>query len=371
MHQKKRRIKIDPVFVVSAGLALASSFLVSPSLAYLSYIDWPVIILLYCLMAVVAGLKQTGLFEWLSGLILSKTGKLRNISCLLVLLCFFSAMVITNDVALLTFVPLTIPLLKDRGEDRLIFVIVMETVAANLGSMVTPIGNPQNLYLFTAYRMTAASFFRLTLPLGLISLILIILVMPTLRGHEAELPARPATEPPDPVQVRKYLILLVLCLLTVFKLVNYWLCLGIILFLLLLTDKAVLLKVDYVLLATFISFFIFVGNLSALPSLRTFVSGLMKGREMLAAALVSQFISNVPAAVMLSTFTDNREALLIGVNIGGLGTLIASLASLISYKLYADSIGAQKGRYLAFFSLINFIFLAALAGIAQFLGGNF
>jgi len=274
-------------------------------------------------------------------------------------------MLITNDVALLTFVPLTIGLFSlDRG-DRLIFMIVMETVAANLGSLVTPIGNPQNLYLFSAYHLDAGSFFRITLPLGGICLLLItpitLFAMHNGRIHVA-FGGKVSVNKRDSL---KYLVLFVLCLLTVLRILNCWICLAAVLVVLLLTDRKIFGKVDYVLLLTFLCFFLFVGNIAQIPVIRESLSKIITGREMVVSALLSQGISNVPAAVMLSSFTGNVKALLLGTNIGGLGTPVASLASLISFKLYCGSANSRKGRYLAVFSVINFALLAVLLIIAE------
>lgn len=362
MKSVLRFIKNEIVLVIAAVCAVISSIFVHPSKEYLHYIDWSVIILLFCLMAVVAGFKETGVFDWLTQSLLSKTINAKSIGRLLVLLSFFLSMFITNDVALITIVPLTIGLFKGSSENRLIFIIVMETVAANLGSIVTPIGNPQNLYLFSAYNLDIFAFFRITLPLGTISLALIIISVSIMKAGEIKGMTSEHFKI-DKVKSSVFLALFVLCLFTVLRVVNPWICLFFVLIVLLIVDRSVVFEVDYLLLLTFICFFVLVGNIARVESINGFISKMLAGNEIISAVLISQVISNVPAAVMLSSFTDNAKALLIGTNIGGLGTLVASLASLISYKLYCSSANAKKARYLVIFSTINFAFLAVLLAI--------
>lgn len=369
MKTLKQCLKNEKMVIIAALCAAASALWVPPSPRYLEYLNWPVLTVLFCLMAVVAGFRSTGVFGWLSGALLSRAGDVRRVGIILVLLCFFLAMLITNDVALLTLVPLTMGLFPEKEEDRLIFIIVMETAAANLGSIVTPVGNPQNLYLFSAYGMDAASFFRVTLPLGGVSLGLVLAV--TLVGLRPGT-AGGALPPGEPAAVDRrraliYLALFMLCLLTVFQMVSGWLCLGAVLAVILAVDRRVLGRVDYMLLLTFVCFFIFVGNIARIGAVRTLVSSVLAGHEMLTAALISQVISNVPAAIMLSSFTQNARALVAGVNIGGLGTLVASLASLISCRLYCAGPGAKRSRYLAVFSTVNFALLAVLLVLASWM----
>ncbi len=243
--------------------------------------------------------------------------------------------------------------------------VVMETVAANLGSLVTPVGNPQNLFLFSEYNMDIGSFFSVTLPLGLVSLALIVLIMLCARGGRIEALQSEREVIIDKANALIYLALFVICLLTVFNLLDCRVCLAFVLLGFFLRDRRILASIDYLLLLTFVCFFVFAGNIARIGVVKEFISKAVEGREIMVSALFSQFISNVPAAITLSSFTDNSRALIIGTNIGGLGTIVASLASLISYKLYSFAPNAKRGRYLLIFSGVNFALLAVMLAIAQ------
>lgn len=362
-------LKKEPVLSIAAVLALGSAFLVPPSAAYMGYIDCHVLALLFCLMAVVAGLMNEGFFDWISQKLLSKTDKAKTIGILLVNLCFFSAMLVTNDVALLTFVPLTLGILGTLPAGELIFLLVMETIAANLGSMATPIGNPQNLYLYSHYGVELGGFFALMLPLTLLSWLLIMAALLLNKGSGLRL----RYEKEAPVLQKGPLLLLALlfalCLATVAHVLPWQACFVVVLLVLLLWKRSLLAKVDYSLLLTFVCFFVFVGNMGQLPAVRELVGSVLEGRDLLVSALLSQLISNVPAAIMLSGFADAASGLLVGTNLGGLGTLWASLASLITFKFYSRSEGAQSGRFFLQFSLWNFGFLAILLAVCLLLMG--
>ncbi|MCR4925801.1 MAG: anion permease [Clostridiales bacterium] len=354
-------IKKEIVLIISAILAIISMLFTPPSKEYLGYIDFSVIAILFCLMAVVAGLRSIGVFDFISCLMLKKSKSTKAIGIVLVAMCFFSAMLITNDVALLTFVPLTISIFNsEKTKNKLIFIVVIETVAANLGSMLTPIGNPQNLFLYSFYSMKISDFFKITLPLGLISLVLIFIIMLFTKGEHIESSIDLSSIKINKYRLFEYITLFILCILVVLKVLDYRICLGVVLLTLICLDRKLFARVDYSLLLTFVCFFVFVGNISAIGSVRQAISSLIEGKELLGSVLLSQVISNVPAAVMLSGFTEKSSQLLAGVNIGGLGTIIASLASLISYKLYSACEKAEKGKYMATFSLVNFIFLAVM-----------
>lgn len=359
MEQIKRFIKNETVFVIAAILTIVSMFFVTPSRDYFGYINFSVLAILFCLMAVVAGFQRIGVFKTLSSIILSKTNSERAIGTILVLVCFFTAMFITNDVALITFVPFTIGILGE-DDDNLIFVIVIETIAANLGSMMTPIGNPQNLFLYSYYDLNILDFFKIMVPPCILSFVLIMAIMLCKKKGNLHVDASQKDVSIDKVQLFKYAIMFVICLLTVLHIVNYIVCFVIISIILAVSDRGLFRRIDYMLLITFVCFFIFVGNMSSLESIRTFVGEALMNREILVSAIISQGISNVPAAIMLAPFTDNAAELLIGVNIGGLGTLIASMASLISYKYYGMRENARRGKYLLVFSLYNFALLIVL-----------
>ena len=359
--------KNNAVLTISLAAAVISAFFVPPSMDYFGYIDFSVIILLFCLMAAVAGLRSLGVFDALSKALLSKTSSARMIAFILMNLCFFISMLVTNDVALITFVPLTMGLYSASGMGtQLIVTIVIETAAANLGSMMTPIGNPQNLFLYRHYGMDIGSFMGDVLPLGALGYIL--LCFSILLVKKGRLPEMKESTPLRigwrfPV----YAAVFVICVLSVADIINAYICLAVTIIAVIAADHKLLARVDYPLLATFVCFFIFVGNLSNIESVRSFVAELLSGRELTVSALLSQVISNVPAAAMLAGFTENAGALLRGVNIGGLGTPVASLASLISFRFYCADKNAQKGRYMIIFLAVNLVMLAIMLAAGIFL----
>lgn len=360
-------VKRETVLCAAALLAVFSMFLVPPDGAYVGYLDWRVLALLFCLMGVMSGFSQAGLFRWLARRLLEKTATARQLLAVLVFLCFFTSMLITNDVALLTFVPFTVMVLSMAGmQDRMIWVIVLQTIAANLGSMFTPIGNPQNLYLYAASGMSLTHFLSVMGPYTLAAFLLLILclllekrrpVSLTMEEEEGGLPA---------AKLFRYGLLFLLCLACVARLIPYQLLFLLVLAAFLFFDRPLLKGVDYCLLLTFACFFVFIGNMGRVETVSAALKELIAGRELWTGVAASQVISNVPAAILLSGFTKNYDPLLIGVNIGGLGTLIASLASLISYKFYAGTAGSEKMRYLGVFTVMNVGFLAALSILAIF-----
>lgn len=358
-------IRREKVLCIAAGCAAVTMFLVPPDGAYPGYIDFRVLCLLLCLMAVVAGFQRCGAFQWLAVTLLRHSSGGRVLGVTLVLLPFFSAMLVTNDVSLLTFVPFTLLLLEQIGcQTAVIPILVLQTIAANLGSMATPVGNPQNLFLYATYELSARSFFAAMVPLTLISLVcLTAAAVPIL---PKQLPA-PKLEGRirSPKQLMVYAALFALCLLTVFRVLPYGITTVLVLLVIGSMDRRVLASVDYALLATFVCFFLVSGNLGRIEAVQTFLQALLTKSTLLTAVGTSQIISNVPAAVLLSTFTDAWKPLLEGVNIGGLGTPIASLASLITLKLYLAWPGAQAGRFLARFTAANAVGLVILISVAM------
>lgn len=355
-------VKKEAVLFISLAAALISMIFTPPDAGYLGYVDWSTLGLLFCLMAAVQGFGSVGAFSKLAGTLTKRFHSTRSLGAALVMMCFFLAMLVTNDVSLITLVPLTIALFRGMPEVT-IRTVVLETAAANLGSMATPMGNPQNLYIYSHYKMPLADFFHTTLPVSLLSLaLLLVSVLFIPRGRlQTSAEAKPDTRPQRlTFRVVMFSVCAAVSLCTVLRLLDWRICLGVVLVCVLAADWKVLKRVDYALLLTFVCFFVFVGNISAVPAVRELVSGAVSGREMLVGAALSQVISNVPCAVMLSGFTQNAEQLLLGVDIGGLGTLIASLASLISFKLYGASDGAKKGRYFAEFTVYNFAMLIVL-----------
>ena len=354
----------EPVLIIAALAALITCFFVPPDSRYLSYLDFRTLSLLYCLMTVVNGLRRAGLFAHLAHALCEKATNLRAIALLLVCLCFFTSMLITNDVALLTFVPFAVVVMgMAHHQQELIHVVVLQTVAANLGSMLTPVGNPQNLYLYSFYDMGFGEFLRVSFPVWLVSLILLLLLCLFFRrdrlsvflGEEPGIELKP---------VFLHTALFLVCLLVVLRLIPWYVMLLIIIGVLLFRDRKLLLKADFMLLLTFAAFFVFSGNLARIDSVSSMIRQLMEGREYWMSLLSSQVISNVPAALLLSGFTAQSHAVLLGVNIGGLGTPIASLASLISLKLYSHSGHASTGRFLSEFLVVNIGLLLILSLLA-------
>ncbi len=359
-------IKRETVLTISGILALMSVFFVPVTGDYLGYIDFRVLALLFCLMGVMAGLQKIGAFSRLGCGMLKKTRSTGQLSFVLVFLCFFSSMFITNDVALITFVPFTILVLEMAGEtSMMVRTIVLQTIAANLGSMLTPVGNPQNLYLYSLSGMGAAEFVKLMLPLSAISFFLLLAFVMVGKGRPVA--AGQLDMEFEPFQKGKfagYMLLFVLALLVVVHIVPYQAAFAATVAGLFLLDRRIFRKIDYSLLLTFVFFFIFIGNMGRIDVVSQGLERILEGNELLTSIAASQVISNVPASILLSGFTDNIESLIIGTNLGGLGTLIASLASLISYKYYVRSAGSSKGRYLTAFTGYNVFFLGALSASA-------
>ena len=368
MQKIKNFIQKETVLCIAALCEVLTMFLVPLDREYLHYIDFRVLCLLLCLMAVVAGFKSLGAFQWLTWQLLRRIRSGRVLGFTLVMLPFFCSMLVTNDVALIVFVPFTLALLAQLGCKRaMIPVVVLQTIAANLGSMATPVGNPQNLYLYAAYSLSAGEFFSVTLPLTAVSFLLLTV---------ASLPVLPKVLPEQKLEdaaissVKKlgiYAALFVLCLLTVFRVLPYPVTTVLVVAVLAATDKELLKEIDFLLLLTFVCFFVVSENLGRVEAVRSFLQSLLGRNTLLTAVGTSQVISNVPAAVLLSGFTDHWRDLLAGVNIGGLGTPIASLASLISLKLYAADKESNSGKFLAVFTMANIAGLAALLTFSAFI----
>ena len=386
--------KKEAVLSIAVVLALLSVFFVRPDAGYLAYIDFRTLGILFCLMTIVAGLQQIGVFDRMAKGLLAHVAGVCGIVTILVLLCFFLSMLITNDVALITFVPLALIIMKQFSEaDRkkwMLKCVVMQTVAANLGSMLTPIGNPQNLYLYGRAGMNISSFFRLMLPYSLISLALLLLWiwLPFLMQRESAEKRQDNTESAEERQdntesgkvwkpeetsggwmatdtkaLMAWGMLFGISLLAVGRILVWQIPFVLVLLYGLIWKREILRKVDYSLLGTFTALFIFIGNLGRIPAFSSFLQRAMQGREVLTAVFASQVMSNVPAAILLSGFTDQYQALIIGTNLGGLGTLIASMASLISFKYMVREDGTLRGSYLAEFTVANLVFLAVLLGV--------
>ena len=372
--------KKETVFCISFLLAAASLLAVPVDRGYLAYPDYRTLALLFCLMMVVAGFQSLGIFTLLGKLLLRKAGSSRGISILLVLLCFFCSMIITNDVTLITFVPFTLLVFRMvHREERVLKIVVLETIAANLGSMATPIGNPQNIYLHSVSGMGMKEFLLAVLPYAGISLVLLLVALfvekdePLAGAADGLEDKSPGSQ--DGIAMRRmltgavpYLLLLLLSLLVVFRILPYGVALIVTAVVVFVVNRRLYRSLDWFLLLTFLCFFIFIGNMKRIPEVSDFLMTVLEGRELWLGILVSQVISNVPAAILLSGFTDHFAPLLTGVNLGGLGTLIASLASLISFRFYAREYPDQKGKFLGVFTLWNVGFLLILMAAAVAIG---
>jgi Na+/H+ antiporter NhaD/arsenite permease-like protein len=319
-------------------------------------------------MVVMEGLRQLGVFDKIARVMLSKADDLKKLSFIMVFMCFISAMLITNDVALITFVPFTFIVLKmilrEKAKGLVGPVVVLQTIAANLGSMLTPIGDPQNLYLYGKTTMNFVEFIVLMLPYTMASFVLLAVwcfVFPYKGEKRVELHMKQSVSLASyKKQLTIYGVLFVLCLLVVAHILPYELVLAIVLVVVFLLDKNVFVKVDYALLFTFVGFFVFIGNMGRVPAFNAFIQNIINGNEILTSVVASQFMSNVPAALLLSGFTQEYDLLIIGTNLGGLGTLIASMASLISFKYIGKEYKHLRGKYLGYFTIANALFLLVL-----------
>ncbi|WP_026507057.1 SLC13 family permease [Butyrivibrio sp. MC2013] len=361
----KKIIKADKVLLIAWILAVISAFWVKPGSAYMDYIDFRSLGILWGLMVIIQGFKENSVFEKIGSYLMSKVHSGGQLAAVLVFICFIGSMFITNDVALITFVPFALMILRDCGrEDMMIPVVVLQTVAANLGSMLTPIGNPQNLYLYGVTGMGIAEFIMTMLPYSVVSALLLAAALLLIPGRTRALSRAGRSELTvrfgSPVQIAIYALLFLIALLSVIRVVPWQVMALIVLVIVGGMDYKILLQADYILLLTFVGFFIFTGNMGKIAFVSDFLKSIVSGREFAISIVASQFISNVPATLMLSGFTENYKALLVGVNVGGLGSLIASMASLISFKAYSKAYKDKTGRYLLVFTVINIVFLAAL-----------
>ena len=319
----------ETIFCISLVLAIVSCFFVLPSIDYLNYINWETIILLFVIMVFVEILKNLSVFEIFVRKLLNKVKNTRGLVLFLVFTCFFSSIFITNDVSLIIFVPFTLLALKKVDRlDLVIFAVSLETIAANVGCMVLPIGAPHNIVMYTVSHIPFESFFLLLLPYIIVSVIFLIILSFFIPRDDVSLPKMSDIE----IERKDFV-------------------------------KRVFLGVDYFLLLTFIALFILIGNLQNIPFFNSLFSQWIIGNEVIWGVLASQVISNVPAAILLSGFSTNYEAIIVGINIGGLGTLIASMANLISYKILVREFNDFKSRYLIVFTVLNIALLLILLAV--------
>lgn len=364
MRELKHFIKNNAVFVISFFAAAITSFIVLPDKEYLDYIDFKTIACLFSVLAVVCALKNVNFFYLVAVKIVKKFKRLRSAVTALVFVTLIGSMFIANDMALLTFLPLGFLLLHTTGKEKhMAFVFIMQNIAANLGGMLTPFGNPQNLFLYTKFEIPNGEFISIMLPSFVISILLIGLLCLMLPNDELTMSEKKLSTNKKKTAV--YLVLFLLSVLIVFRFIPYYLGTVVIFVSLLFLDKKALKMVDYPLLLTFVCFFIFSGNLARIGAVKDFFESLLSLDELIVSTLSCQIISNVPSAILLSEFTSNYRELLIGVNIGGIGTLISSLASLITFREYLRHNPGKSLSYILKFSLYNFSILFILVFFAK------
>ena len=357
-------LRNEAVLCIAFVCACASMVLAGDVSSAPGYIDWRVIVLLFCLMACVAGLRNSGVMARIAQAIVAGKRQKRLVCLALVMLPFFASMLVTNDVALLTFVPIAVIALETAGwRDDLVRVVVLQAIAANLGGMVTPVGNPQNLFIFTTYELSAGDFFWTLAPFGAFALFLLALACASFGTTNAVVKLDLDERAIDMKRFALHAGLFALCLLAVMRVLSHLVLLPIVAAALFLFDRRIFAQVDYALLATFVCFFVFSGNMANMPEMQGFLGGLMDDHPMLTSLFASQIISNVPSAVLLASFTGNWHSLLVGVDLGGLGTPIASLASLIAFRIYMHTAGASGRAFMREFAIANAVTLALMTAL--------
>ena len=360
-------VKKNVVMMVALIAAIITSVIVPPDKAYLDYFDFKTLTCLFCVLAVVCALRNIRFFYILAKKIVQMFRNARMSILALVYITFIGSMLIANDMALLTFLPLGFFVLSTTGKEKyMAFTFIMQNIAANLGGMLTPFGNPQNLYLYSAFKIPNLEFMGIMAPPFVLSVTLITLCC-ILFVKKEPLQVEDSKDMLPAGRTVLYLALFTLAIVIVFRGIPYWIGLVVIPVVLLFADRKALKMVDYPLLFTFVFFFIFSGNMARIEVVREFFSMLLDKSTLLFSTLSCQVISNVPSAILLSQFTTNYQDLLVGVNIGGVGTLIASLASLITYREYTKNNPGKSGYYIKLFSAFNFSFLAVLLGFMMLL----
>ena len=356
-------VRRNIVLTIAAVLALATSVIVPPDAAYIGYFDFRTLTCLFCTLAVICALGEIRFFYVCAEKIISLAKNLRLAAIALVYITFIGSMLIANDMALLTFLPLGYFVLSSTGKEKYMAVtFILQNIAANLGGMLTPFGNPQNLYLYTKFSIPTGEFMRImALPFAVSIALITACCLIFIKAEPLEVREEPASLPAK--RTLLYLALFALSIAIVFRGIPYWIGLVVIPFVLFFADRDALKAVDYPLLMTFVFFFIFSGNMARIAPVRMLFSALMEKSTLLFSVLSCQVISNVPSAILLSQFTGNYADLLVGVNIGGAGTLIASLASLITFRQYTSHNPGKTGYYVKLFSAFNFSFLFLLTGI--------
>lgn len=362
--EARKYLQREKVMAIAMVLAAITSLINPPQMEYINH---QVLSLLFCLMVVISGFKKLRLLDYGALKLLDKCKDFRQVSLALVGITFISSMFITNDVALLTFVPLALAVGQTLNRD-MVKLIIWQTLAANLGSAFTPMGNPQNLFLYSFYDLEPMTFLRVMLPLTAISLVWLLYLIFKGENYPLDLEL-PLVKVDWGIKLYVFIFLFVVNLLSVFRVVDFKIALLFTLTGVALVRPKLFRYVDYSLLLTFIGFFIFVGNISHWNVVLS-VKNIFLGSELgvyITGIFLSQFISNVPAAMLLSGFTNETKALLLGVNVGGLGTLIASMASVISYKLYMENNKQVNNQYLRQFIFYNCVGLIGIGLLVWFI----
>lgn len=359
-------LRNNPVLSISILAAVVTGFFVPPDMKYLEYFDYKTLTCLFCMLAVICAFKNILFFEILSRRIIMHFRTTRSIILALVYITFVGSMLITNDMALITFLPLSYFVLNAANQKKYIaFTFVMQSIAANLGGMLTPFGNPQNLYLYTYFNIPYFEFLRIMFPPFIISALLITVCCMFVKRNIIQ-PEEGFDIALDKKKAGIYVLLFLFSAALVFRGIPFWLGLAVIPAILFFIDRKALRNVDYPLLLTFCAFFVFSGNASRIHIISEFFGTVLEKSVLLTGIIASQFISNVPSAVLLSQYTENYPALLVAVNVGGVGTLIASLASLITFNAYRAYHPGKQWHFIALFSVLNFAFLIALTAFSLF-----
>ncbi len=352
------------IALIAAGISM---ILVPPDAAYAGYLDYKTLTCLFTTLAVICALRNIHFFTTIAQKIVRMAGNLRMTVLALVYITFIGSMLIANDMALLTFLPLGYFALSSTKKDKYMApTFILQNIAANLGGMLTPFGNPQNLYLYEKFSIPNGEFMMIMLVPFLIAVALITVCCLFFPKEELTMGEKVDGKLPAK-KTALYLVLFASTLLVVFRVIPYAVGLIVIPAVLMFADRDALRQVDYPLLLTFVAFFIFAGNMSRIDAVNGLFSNLLGRNTLLTAVASCQVISNVPSAILLSQFTDNYRALLMGVNIGGAGTLIASLASLITFNEYTRHYPHLTAKYVGLFSAFNFGFLILLTVLCSFI----
>lgn len=359
MTTVKKLIKGNTVLGVAILAALVTGFVIPPDTAYAEYFDMRTLSCLFCTLAVICALKDVDFFYILAKKLIILCKTTRTVTVALIYITFIGSMIIANDMALITFLPLGYYILETTGKKHLMaYTFILQNIAANLGGMLTPFGNPQNLFLFSKFNIPTMEFLEIMAFPFCVAVLMITVCCLFVKNEQ--LTITDVVRFKSPRKIELYLLLFLFSILIVFRVIPYYIGLILIPLVLIFADKKALKSVDYPLLLTFCAFFVFAGNMSRIDAVRDFFGVILEKNTLLVSALSCQFISNVPSAVLLSQFTENYPQLLVGVNIGGVGTLISSLASLITFREYTKRDPKGTKKYLLMFTGMNLVFLVIL-----------